>query len=427
MSLNILNLEWPGSDRDLNMTIPILTYLKKKYKLRCKTKSIFNGYYYLLKYRPKLLLISNFQGAEINDEVVFYANKMGIKVVSLISEGNVVEENLEGFLWGHNTRRVLDVVKLLVWSDRSKNLFLKKNLELEELICAVGAVGFDRYKLFQFIPKERFLQENKLEKYKKVIGIAAWGFDLLFGDYFKKHEKHYLKFLNEKQIIMHREDSIRLNSIYRELIEKNPDVLFILRYHPGNIDFTKSEFYKLDNYENTFVSNKLQNNYRIADLINISDLWIGYETTTALEAWLLNKTTFLINPSKIDFIREMTYKGSPIVKNAIEAQKYIDEFFSSNKIVDFDNLEDRRKEVIKDVIGYDDGKNYIRAAEEIMVVLNEPEKKVKFILKIYKGALKQLLKLFLSKTIFKNRWPHLKYSSDFAKPYQDMYDKAIHV
>ena len=40
---------------------------------------------------------------------------------------------------------------------------------------------------------------------------------------------------------------------------------------------------------------------------------------------------------------------------------------------------------------------------------------------------KQLFKLVLSKTIMKNRWPELNYKSDFAKPYQDIYNKAIDV
>jgi hypothetical protein len=46
---------------------------------------------------------------------------------------------------------------------------------------------------------------------------------------------------------------------------------------------------------------------------------------------------------------------------------------------------------------------------------------------LYKEAIKQLLKLLLSKTILKKRWPALQYQSDFAKPYQKMYDNAINV
>jgi hypothetical protein len=62
-----------------------------------------------------------------------------------------------------------------------------------------------------------------------------------------------------------------------------------------------------------------------------------------------------------------------------------------------------------------------------MKVFNESDKKIKFSFKIYKALFKQILKLILSKTIMKKKWPELNYKSDFAKPYQDMYDKVINV
>lgn len=427
MRLDILNLEWPHSSRDLNITIPILKYLKKKYNLQYEIKSIFNGYYYLIKYRPKVLLVSNFQGAGINNNIVSLANEMGIKVVSLISEGNVVEEDLDQFLWGHNRKKELEVEKLLVWSERSRKIFLEKYNSLEKKIKTVGATGFDRYKILDFVEKDKFLKENNLN-YKKIIGIAAWGFDLLYGKYFETNKEHYNKIWGLKQINMHREDLYKLQEIYRKIIEKNKDILFILRYHPGTINFTKNEFYDLDKYDNVFISNKYTNNqYQISDLINVSDLWLGYETTTAIESWLLDKKTVLINPTRIDFIREMTHIGSPIVKDENELQSLIKEFFSSNTIKKFELLEDERNKVIKDVIEYGDGKNHIRAANEVIKVFNEPEKEIKFSFKVYKKAFKQTLKLVLSKTILRNRWPNLIYQSDFTKPYQDMYGKVIDV
>jgi surface carbohydrate biosynthesis protein len=425
--IDILNLEWPSSDRDLHIVTPSLVYLHKKYKLSYKTKSIFNGYYYLLKYKPKMLIMSNFQGAGINNDLVSLAYDLGIKVITFISEGNVMKEDAEQFLWGHNNRRKMNVNKMLVWSDRSREIFVKNFQDLDNKIISVGGTGFDRYKLLNFKNKSDFLQENNL-KYKKIIGIAAWGFDLLFGNYYNTYEKHYLKIWGQKQVDMHRKDLVKLQKIYKQLIENNQDILFILRYHPGTIDFEKNEFYTLDKYSNVFISNKFQNNqYQISDLISISDLWIGYETTTALESWLLTKQTFLINPTTIDFVREMTYIGSPIVKATEEVQHLIDEFFNNGTIKSFENLKEQRNRVIKDVIEYGDGKNYIRAAKEIMKIYNQPDKEIKFNFKIYKETFKQILKLILSKTIFLKRWPELNYKSNFAKKYQDMYGNVINV
>ena len=426
--LDILNLEWPLSDRDLHIVTPVLVYLQKKHYLTFQTKSIFLGYYYLLKYKPRVLLVSNFAGAGVNHEVVKLAYKMGIKVISMISEGNVKPEAKEQFLWGQNKDKSLYLDKFLLWSERSRKIFLTDYPQYSSAMATTGATGFDRYKLLQFQTKESFLFQGKYSKFQKVIGIAAWGFDHYFGQYFKDHEEHYLRVFGKDQIEMYRQDLYKLQSVYRTLIEKNPDIMFILRYHPGTIDFEKNEFAGLDVYENVFVSNKEKNHhYKISDLINISDLWLGYETTTALESWLLGKQTFLINPTRSDFVRENVHKGSPIVKTAEEAQKLIDEYFTDGTIKCFEALEYERKKIIKDVIEYGDGKNYQRATEEIIRILNKPDKEVKYGYEMYKEAAKQLLKLLLSKTILKKRWPALQYQSDFAKPYQKMYDNAINV
>ncbi len=425
--IDILNLEWPTSDRDLHMVMPVLVYLNKKYNVQYKTLSIFNGYYYILKYKPKMIVISNFQGALINHELVKLAYSLNIKVVSFISEGNVKEKALEQFLWGWNSDKRLYLDKFLLWSKRSEKIFLDKYPELKNKIDTTGATGFDRYKLLQFKSKNEFCEENNL-KYKKIIGIAAWGFDHFFGKYYEQHSEYYISTFGKDQINMHKEDLFKIQKIYQSLIKNNKDTLFILRYHPGTIDFEKNEFYGLEKYENTFISNAFENKqYQISDLINISDLWIGYETTTALESWLLDKQTFLINPTKSDFIRENVHKGSPIVKTWKEAQELMDEFFSDGSMSSFKKLENFREQIIKDTIEYSDGENYIRASEEIVEVLNKADDKIKFNFEIYKRAFKQIVKLFLSKTFLRNKWKNLKYKSNFVEKYRIMYEKTINV
>jgi surface carbohydrate biosynthesis protein len=420
-NLDILNLEWPNSERDLNISTPVIIYLRKKYNLKCEIKSIFNGYYYLLKYRPKLLILSNFQGAIINNEIVKLAYNQGIKVVTLISEGSVNREELQQFLWGWNNDNALHVDKMLLWSEYSKNIFLEKYPEIESKTRVVGGTGFDRYSLLNFKTKESFLLKESKQKYKKIIGIAAWGFDILYGDYYETHKDYFEKTFGAEQVEMHKNDLLKLQVIYEKIVEKNKDILFILRYHPVNTNLSKSEFFNLSKHENIFFSKK----YDLHDLINISDLWIGYTTTTALEAWLLGKQTFLINPTRADFIRESVYKGSPIASNKTEVQLLIDEYYLNGSIEAFQSLESERKKIIKDVIGFDDGKNHVRAAEEIIKVLEQPDRKVKYKFKIYKEAFKQILKIILSKTIFRKRWPELDYKRDFAKPYKEAYDKVI--
>jgi hypothetical protein len=423
--MDILNLEWPSSDRDLHIVTPTLRFLRGRYTM--ETKSIFNGYFYILLYRPKLLLISNFSGSRVNQNITKLAYRMGIKVVSLISEGNVKIEDADQFLWGHNNDKKLYVNRLLLWSDKGLNIFLSKYPYLNNQLITTGASGFDRYKLLKFQEKKIFISKNNF-KYKKVIGIGAWGFDHFFGKYYDEYHQYFIDIFGQDQVDMHREDLLRLQSTYKALIQSNKNTLFILRYHPGTIDYEKNEFFGLEQFENVFVSNKFTNtDYQIADLINISDLWIGYETTTALEAWLLGRQTFLINPTRSDFIRENVHKGSPIVRNESEAQKLIDEYFSNGSIAAFEELDNERRKIIKDVIGFDDGKNHVRAAKEIIKLLEQPDRKVKYGFEVYKEAFKQIIKIVLSKTILRNRWPELNYKRDFAKSYQKDYDKVIDV
>ena len=424
-SIDILNLEWPWSDRDLHIVTPVLVYLKKKYNLKAITKNIFHGYYYIWKYRPKLLVISNFSGADINHFVVKNSYNSGIRTISLISEGNVKPELADQFLWGWNKDKVLYLDKFLLWSKRSKKIFTDKYPMLSSRMIVTGATGFDRYKLLQFKSKIDFINEHSFEKYLRIIGIAGWGFDHFWGDYYEQHKNFFIESYGIKQIQMHREDAIKLRRIYEILIKNNPDILFILKYHPGILYKEKSEFYGLDRYENVYVIDNTNSKYKISDLINVSDLWIGYETTTALEAWLLGKTTFLINPTTTDFLRNSLHKGSPIVKTADEAQELIDEYFQNGYCERFMQLEGIRRKLIEDVIQYDDGKNHVRAANEIYKIYKQPDRKIKFNRAFYKEFIKQGIRIILAHTIARTRYSHFRIIPTSIDNYYELYDKVI--
>ncbi len=425
--IDILNVEWPQSERDFHITAPVLIYLSKKYHLRYKSVNIFCAYYFIIKYRPKMLLISNFSGAEINHEIVKFAYLAGIKVISFISEGNVKPEAYEQFLWGWNHDKILYLDKMLLWSKRSEGIFLKYYPTLKDTLVTTGATGFDRYKLLHFKSKETFLRENNLH-YKKIVGIAAWGFDHLFGKYYQEHQDFLKEIYGDAQIALHRNDMYALQKIYYDLIKENPDILFILRYHPGTIDKEKNEFYGLDKYKNVFISDiDNSDKYGISDIINISDIWIGYETTTALEAWLLGKKTFLINPTRSDFVRENVHAGSPIVKSAQEADKIIKTFFLTGTFKSFEQLAAKRKAIIKDVIGFGDGQNYIRAAHVILSEMVPSQQQLKLGLSAYMKSLRQCVKLFLAKTILRKRWRHFLINSNFKESYNRRYDEVIDV
>ncbi len=431
--IDILNLEYPQSDRDRHIITPVYLYLREKYKLNVKSEYIWNGFFYLLKYRPKMLLLSNSCGGDINFLLTKIAHNMGIKVVALVSEGNFGEGDEEEFFWGWNKEKILYEDAKILWSERTKNFILKGCPKLKDKIYVSGATGFDRYKLLKFMNKEEFLAKSNLKKYKKIIGIAGWGFHVFFeSSVWQAYKELYLSKFGKDQIEMHRRDLFSLRDIYKKLIENNRDILFILRFHPATMNVEKSEFFGLDNYENVYISYnpclsqigiKIKQDY-ISDLINASDLWIGYYSTTLLEAWLLGKTTFLINPTRIDFIRDNTYKGSPIVLNYEDAQKLITGFFENGKINEFELLEKERKRIIKEVIEYDDGRNHIRAAKIIYKIFleeNEKTKRIQYNNFPWVATLKQFLSFGLDK-FFKRR--NYDIGSEI-KYYEDLYLPAI--
>ncbi|MCB0482520.1 MAG: hypothetical protein KDC83_13915, partial [Flavobacteriales bacterium] len=364
--VDILNVEHPNYDRDRHIITPVYLSLRKRFKLKVRTCYHEQALWNLFLYRPKVLLMSYFHGAPQNVFLVELCYKLGVKIVTLTTEGNYQRENLDGYLWGWKQDKILLNDVLILWNQRSKGFVLEKYPELEDKIQVSGGTGFDRYKLLSYKSKGEFLKENNLNNYKRVIGIASWGIFYHIEDeaYFSAFRDRFLSNYTDVQIEMHRNDLRMMRRIYRELIVANPDILFILRFHPLVRHVDQSEFKGCTDLPNVFVSNKEVNTqYKIDELIAISDLWIAYDSGTAIEAWLLNKTTILLNPSGIDFIRESAFVGSTIVQSQDELQQSIKEYYETGKIDDFGHKKKERERIIEEVIQYSDGKNHERAAK----------------------------------------------------------------
>ncbi|MEH0667498.1 hypothetical protein H4F18_14410 [Vibrio scophthalmi] len=373
--IDVLNLEWPGNERDGFCVAPIILTLRSK-GYKCVTGDIFSYLHYLCQYRPKILLITSFQGALINHKVCQEAKRLGIKVISLIAEGNIREKAIQQMTWGHNKTEEIYFEKMLIWSQRSQDLILKYFPKLEGRVLVSGGVGFDRYKLIPFKSKQAFIDEQVLtKKYDAFVGLAGWGFDRVYEtEFYLKNKKSLHESMRPGQIELHREDFKLLTQYYHDLAISNPHVFFIVRPHPGLTEYDYDEFRKLKELPNVYYSKPRSCTYSISDLISVCDIWGGYETTTCMEAWLLGKQTFLFNPSGPDFIRDITANGSVIIvdydemnKSLSNVSEFIDNIASNKDIID------NRNKIIIDVIGYDDGKNHLRAVSEIEPVITSTQ------------------------------------------------------
>lgn len=368
---DILCLEWSTKSRDSNILMPVLVYLKKEKKYQIKVSSLAYAVLKLLYYRPKMLLVANPAGAPELNRVIKYAYFMGIKTVSLISEGNVVDDPIraQGYFWGWNFEKKCYLDLFLLWSERSRNIFEQYIPESSEYNMKIsGATGFDKYQLLRdkYMTKEVF-REKYHKKYKKVIGIASAGFSIAFVDQINgatQIDDEVKKFLIKS--------CLELRKIIYDTVCYFDDILFALRPHPGEIS-EENEFLGLQNLKNVVWIHAKDE--QISDNINVCDIWMAYDSTTCMEAWLLDKPALLINPFPIEYSRSIIYKGSPIARNACDVISYIEEFYRTGKIEAFDCLQEEREQIIQDVIGYSDGRNYKRAGDEIIAVMNSDIKR----------------------------------------------------
>lgn len=361
--MDILNLEFPNIDRDMHIVTPVNLYLKKRYHLKVAVKNLHNALFYILLHRPRLVYISNAHGDDSTFKLIRLLHSLDIKVVTLVTEGNFQKNFIHGYLWGWNTDFRLYQDVMILWNEYSRDAILHYHPELEPQIRVSGATGFDRYFLMRFLSKQEFTEQNKLP-YKKVVGIAGFGLFDHLDNYLLL--KTVIPDISVEAFEIFKGDLIKLRGLYRELIANNPDILFVLRMHPQLVTkFHRSEFSECGDLPNIYISSSFGNLPAIADAISVSDIWIGYESTTSLEAWLLKKMVVYINPTTADFQRENHYKGCLIVKTLEELQQTIDNYYAEGIPEAYKALSGEREAIIKQVIEFDDGKNHQRAGDII--------------------------------------------------------------
>ncbi len=359
--------------RDPELLIPLMYFAEKYLNVEIENAFIYD-IDKIRRRKPDIIIIANTIGSEFHHHITKYAHKNGIKVFALTSEGNFRTDGTFNY-WGHNNDKIFYQEYICLWSNRTKNFLLRKLPTYREKIVITGATGFDRYKVYDFESKDSFLKRHGLRKYKRVIGYAGWAFGKTYNPQGIIDIKQAFKEKAEDRIRWMREQQTIIESILRESIEKNPDILFILKRHPGEIPPhltmpDNNEMVNLENYKNVLY---LRNDEDIHTLINVSDIWTAFESTTVLETWIMkNSPTIFINP-EVDFVRDSVYRGTVIVDSYEEFQKKINEFYEKGAVLDM-NLPEKikvRKEIIEEVIGYADGYNHLRAGYYLQKTINK--------------------------------------------------------
>lgn len=379
---DILNLEWVDDGRDPNIVEPVLNYLEID-GFTVVRGCIFDYQKIIKKVKPQAIVISNAIGDRINFDVINYANALGIHTISLISEGDYPDSSQAlNFIWGWNKKKHYIEDLHLEWSTKNIKLIKKYAKVDTKKIFVSGATGFDRYKLLNFESKDEFLKKNGLEKFQKVIGYAGWGFDLIDpeGIYYSNYNDMIDLNYNDIHLKEYTDSRQKVNEILKKLIKNNPDTLFILKHHPGEVEETRTEFYGIESQENVYTIKGSQ--MGVSDVINICDLWMAFESTTCLEAWLLGKESMLLRPLELTYPESMISRGSLKFCDYEEIQSILNRL-GDNSILHDEDILRVRKQIIKNLIEYDDGLNHVRAGEYIKQLLKSEKKKNKRIGKAY--------------------------------------------
>jgi len=348
--------------RDLEIVIPVIYFAEKL--LNCQVEFAFVwDVHAIYRKKPDLVLLSNSMGSPLNFQISRYAHKNNIPVFALISEGNFRTDGTFNY-WGYNKDKEFYEDFICLWSDRTYDFLSTELPSYKDKMVITGATGFDRYQIYHFINRKKFLAIKNLEGYKKVVVYAGWS----FGKMYNKQGRTEIKYLhknNPDRIKWMEEQMYIVEEMLKTAIENNPDTLFILKRHPNEanpsiVKESMNEMIRLQDYQNVLY---VKQNENIHDLISISDLWMAFESTTVMESWLMKDNPTILLNSDPEFKRDNLYKGSLIARNSNELQSYFNEFYNTGSINEFytPELLETRNQLIKDTIGFGDGFNHVRA------------------------------------------------------------------
>ena len=371
MSCDVLNLEWSSRGRDRESATLICEALRRRGRSVVEG-SIFDYRHLLLKHRPRVLYLADPTGARQNYQVALFAERAGIPAVCLDAEGNYVPDFADEMFWGHIADRRLPVRLKLQWSTRCRETVLEVAPDLRDRLRVTGAPGFDRYGLYAFASKDEWRRRYGFSQ-ERVYGYATWAFDSLYGD--PATVRRYAEVYGEPALDRFRRDRDALRELLAEVVWSNQDALFLLKEHPGVTNPAATEIAGLDRFPNVL---KIKNEETIGDCISVSDVWMAYESTTAIEAWLLDKPTLFANPSGGDFRRPSVHRGNPVLETAEAVDAALREHRETGEIAGFEARRDARQAVMEATLQWTDGRNHVRAAHYIDGLLSESHGRPRF-------------------------------------------------
>jgi len=369
--VDILILSYRAYGRDFEAFMLLKYHLEHSFHLVVRLEPV-RDLYWIDRLRPTVLVVTDTKNPS-NIVAARYARQCGILVVTIEGEGIFNPAFGEEMIWGWNTDHEIIEDLRLQWSEHARHYIAKFCPELEPIIEVTGGGRFDRYRIYRFKNQSELLRQYRKSGYKRVIGYAGWGFSRL-SDPAKRSYQVFFEYFGQEQLSRLLYDREAIVHWLNKMIQAYPDVLFILKQHPGD-DGSFSEIVFDYPCENVL---RLQNEEKIEDIINACDLWIDYTSTTSLEAWLLDRPTCSLIPSDTSFLRMGYERGSVQIHNDDELLQVIGDFMHTGYLEGFDSLAPTREQIVETYIGWGDGFNSLRAAKSIARLMEKGERHWKY-------------------------------------------------
>jgi surface carbohydrate biosynthesis protein len=396
--------------RDFYLLIPIIYFLENHLNYTVSFEFVWDADK-IRRRPPHLVLLPNTRGNSLYYEIGKYCEENQIPLFTHDSEGNFSTAIPYDF-WAYNLSKRPLTLPVMTWNTRVKNFLIERYALPQEDIVVTGAPGFDKYQYLKKKDRALFLQKYGHTDKRKIIGYAGWA----FGKLENKELNDLLSNINKSGESGRRWLELQRDAVEEALqqaIETFPDYLFVLKKHPrenfeSDLRDSRNEMNRLTNYPNVLY---LKESEEIQDLIEVSDLWVAFESTSIMEAWLSDKPTVLINPD-VDFTRSELYKGSAIVHDA-EAFLNVLSQFDGGDLSYFNQAEllAERNAILSNSIGYTDGLNHLRAIKCSLDVISKRDSnlvKPRFNWTFFKrSVLLNIGRFFFIESIFK-RLPKFK-------------------
>jgi surface carbohydrate biosynthesis protein len=301
---DVLVMIWGMSGRDPQALIPTIYLLKEKYNLDVRVRSIFD-YCSIELLKPRVLLTNGCNGSNETYRITKYATERGIYTVSLHGEGVFRKDNLTTSVIGRNRDGVPTVKKWFLWNTDAYTWTYAAFPQFRDVIDISGSPLHEKYSIFR---SSDFNKEHHAGgRFSKVFTYIGWGFD--------DAERLYNNRAISHDPAPERQYATRL---LMAAARQNPDVLFILKNHPGVLEKSRTEISDhFGNFDNVRV---IDDEISIFELIFISDLIINYDSTTQLDSWLAGKPTITLYRGNVPLYPDDGYGYSDLREASVVPQ-----------------------------------------------------------------------------------------------------------